>query len=34
VGVEDREFEENLEKRRQALDISDRYLRPLLEIST
>jgi sugar phosphate isomerase/epimerase len=34
VEVEDREFEESLEKRKQALDISYRYLRPLLEIST
>jgi sugar phosphate isomerase/epimerase len=34
VEVEDREFEENLEKRKQALDLSYRYLRPLLEIST
>jgi sugar phosphate isomerase/epimerase len=34
VEVEDRELEENLEKRKQALDISYRYLRPLLEINT
>src|SRR5277367_1811211 len=34
VEVEDREFEENLEKRKQALDISYGYLRPLLGIST
>jgi sugar phosphate isomerase/epimerase len=34
VEVEDREFEENLEKRKQALDISAQYLRPLLEINT
>jgi sugar phosphate isomerase/epimerase len=30
VEVEDREFEENLEKRKQALQISYQYLRPLI----
>ncbi len=30
VEVEDREFEENLEKRKQALIISFQYLRPLI----